>query len=185
MEESIKLIQRKSLITLGEQMSYLTSTRQNFDRLLPGYGQLTRAEKTRISEFSLVWQLFESQLFANNATAPKMRNDAWFGQGHVAILESANSALVHFRHRYVEAGDSEQRLRQLLGDRPESLRNCIVEGLTGDVNPTTATRACGAVCMRLRNNLFHGVKGNYGYRNQRENFKQGIIFMNSCIALRR
>lgn len=165
-------------------MSYSAATYRNFVRFLPGYRELDRSAKTRISEFSLVWQLFERQHFQNNATAQKVRVDPWFGEDQVQIMVSAHRARQYFIDRYVEGENSEARLGHLIGNQGANLRNCIVEGLVREADTIAATRACGAVCMRLRNNLFHGVKANYGYRDQKDNFKHGIIFMNSCIATR-
>lgn len=116
-------------------------------------------------------------------TAVKIRDNPWFGERAVAIQEHATSSMAYFRERYSLATNAEQRLDSLIGQRGNNLRKCIVDGFAEQANPDLVVRGCGAVCFRLRNNLFHGGKAAYAFAGQRENFTHGVRFLNSCLSV--
>lgn len=163
-------------------MSYLPITEATLKQLMPSYALLSHNEKMRISEFSLVWQLFESRLFECNANAEKIKNREWINGREGLIVKGANASVNYFRVRYVEDEQAAERLNSLMGARRSNLREHITRGLSQEANAEEEVMACGAVCMRLRNNLFHGVKANDGFVGQYDNFNYAIQFMNTCIC---
>lgn len=163
-------------------MSYLPITEATLKQLMPSYARLNHDEKMRISEFSLVWQLFESRLFDCSATIAKIRNSEWINGREALIVKGANASVNHFRVRYVDGKQAAERLNSLVGARGIKLREQITRGLSHEASAEEEVMACGAVCMRLRNNLFHGVKASKGFVGQYDNFNYAIQFMNTCIC---
>lgn len=164
-------------------MSFLASTNNNLDRFLPGYTVLTRVEKKRINEFSLVWQLFEGRVFDHNASGHRMLNLVWFGYSAEAICADASNNIAYFRNRFLLGEGAPDHLNGLIGQRGENLRPCIVQGLGEQATPEQVVRGCGAVCLRLRNNLFHGAKAAFNFQDQLGNFTHGVRFLNTCLNL--
>lgn len=162
-------------------MSFLACTNGNLNRLLPGYTVLSRVEKKRINEFSLVWQLFEGRVFGHNANSHRMLNLDWFGNSAQEIRANTSNDIAYFRDRFLLGEDAPDHLNSLIGDRGENLRPCIMQGLGEQAEPELVVRGCGAVCLRLRNNLFHGGKAAYDFEDQLRNFTHGVRFLNSCL----
>lgn len=162
-------------------MSFLTGSKENLQRLIPGYVNLRPIEKKRINEFSLVWQLFEGQVFDYRATGQRIVESNWFAQNAEEICERAAAETEYFRDRYWSAENAEARLNSLLGQQREAMRQCILRGFETEEDQNALVRSCGAICFRLRNNLFHGTKAAYGFNNQCANFTHGVRFLNTCL----
>ncbi|WP_161489422.1 hypothetical protein [Sulfitobacter sp. EhC04] len=161
-------------------MHFDPATSQNTRRLIPGYDQLEPRRLVRMFEFSLVWQLFEGRVFQSEDVAVRIQ-EYWYRGLHAEIAEQTAADFHFFKHRYQDADDATHRFDILLGDRGENLRLCIQSGLADDANDHQKTRACAAVCYRLRNNLFHGRKADYGFEEQDGNFERATHFMNTCL----
>lgn len=162
-------------------MSFLACTNRNLDRLSPGFSDLSPTEKKRINEFAHTWQLFEGRVFEFEATAAKLRDADWFGQQAEAIFNLTSSQIQFFVERYGLAHNAQYRLNNLLTHRGENLRECITQALQQNATPEQSVRGVGAICFRLRNNLFHGMKAEYAFIGQEPNFSNGIRFLNTCI----
>lgn len=162
-------------------MSFLEISNWNIHRLMPGYSDRTPLEKERIAEFSLIWQLFEGRVFNHDANGRRLVNETWFGDSSAAIYAEAIDSILYFQNRYLTGIDADIHLEGLIARRGENLRQCIVDGLLAHANPEQAVRGSGAVCLRLRNNLFHGEKANYGFDGQLDNFTHGVRFLNTCL----
>lgn len=162
-------------------MSFLACSNRNLNAFIPGHADLNPVERKRMHEFSLIWQLFEGRLFNCNTTGPRIQDEPWFGDRAEAICNSASKSIDYFQTRYLLAENAPVRLNGLIGDQGENLRDCIVDGLSAQANQEQVVRGCGAVCFRLRNNLFHGGKAAYGFAGQRDNFSHAVRFLNTCV----
>ncbi len=166
-------------------MTFLAATNDNLGRIIPGYAQLRPIEKKRINEFSLVWQMFEGRVFDNRANGERLLAENWFRQSAEEIYANTSASINHFRERYCLAPDAIERRASLLGPREGNMRqrmqDCIERGLERQLNERDVVRACAVVGYRLRNNLFHGEKANYGFEGQLENLTHGVRFLNACL----
>lgn len=166
-------------------MSFLACTQSNLNRFIPGYAGLNPTEKKRINEFSLVWQMFEGRIFNHHATGHLIIEGNWIFQDAEHICTGAASSISYFRDRYSIGGNAEERLNSLLGQQVGNMRQkmqqCITQGFDVEANQEDIVRSCGAICFRLRNNLFHGGKAAYGFADQRLNFTHGVRFLNTCL----
>lgn len=160
-------------------MHFDKATAENTLRLIPGYNALEPPQISRMFEFSLVWQLFEGRVIRNEDVAGTIQ-EYWYRGCQREIAERTAADFHFFKQRYQDAEDATDRFVKLLGDR-ENLRLCINSGLDDNANDHQKIRACGAVCYRLRNNLFHGKKAEYGFKDQDENFEYATHFMNTCL----
>lgn len=151
------------------------------DRLSPGFSELTPTEKKRINEFAHTWQLFEGRVFEFEATGAKLLHNNWFGQQAEVICTHISGQTQFFIQRYRLAPDADYRLNNLLTHRGENLRECITHALQPNACSEQIVRGVGAICFRLRNNLFHGMKAEYAFIGQEQNFAHGIRFLNTCI----
>ena len=59
-----------------------------------------------------------------------------------------------------------------LNYKGKSLKTGILMGLDTKASEQQKTVALAFIVFRLRNNLFHGTKGQYGFSGQLENFRQ-------------
>ena len=165
-------------------MAFLGCTTENLHRFMPGYAQLGPEERERINEFSLVWQMFEARLFGNRANASKIKRTDWFEGYADDICHAAGESIEYFRERYFLAHDANPRLEALIaGLAGDNVRPSILAGLREGANSTKKVVGCGAICFRLRNNLFHGTKANDGFAGQLNNFTHGIRFLNACLSV--
>ena len=136
-----------------------------------GFNQLTEEEVGAISDFSLLWALFESRLLNTEGSARAICDvvDGWAAEGSLD-LRSVEPELAYFRQRYFANGDFTDHFHHLHLRRndQEALVRAVISGTDND------PRGCLAVVLiiifRYRNNLFHGVKWQYMLAGQLGNF---------------
>ena len=139
-------------------------------REAPGFGGLSDQEKLAIMHFSLLWSLFEAKALNTRACSNKILNlvCGWDAQDRLDPVKFSKS-LAHFKNRYFNGREPTplfQGLNLSQTDRP------YVEAVLSGENTDDAhcVAALLIVIYRLRNNLFHGVKWDYGIRDQLDNF---------------
>jgi hypothetical protein len=141
-------------------------------RHAPGFDELTAAERKAVRDFALLWSLFESVVLETNASADKIvnvsekqvRRGAW-------TIAAVALPLAHFRARYYDGTDLTAAFHHLhlrKNDQPAMIET-VLRGVNVDVADTLA--ALLIIVLRLRNNLFHGVKWSYGLKGQSPNFQ--------------
>lgn len=142
-------------------------------RNVPGFNDLSSAERAAIRDFSLLWSLFEGTVLATRADADR-------------IIEAVNRLRVdgrlrlapfdepidYFRARYFDGQNFtpafDQHLHFRNGDhRP--VAEAFASGRTND--EVEIVSGLLIIVYRLRNNLFHGIKWAYGIRDQLDNFR--------------
>jgi hypothetical protein len=137
----------------------------------PGFDQLSDAELSAISGFSMLWTLFEARLLNTEGSAGAVRTvvAAWQRQGTLDAA-SVDGQLAYFRERYFARGaltDHFDHLQLRENDQPALVR-AVIEGNNND--PSDRVAAVLIIIFRYRNNLFHGVKWRYRLAGQLGNF---------------
>jgi len=140
------------------------------NRRLVAYSNLSIPEKRAIRDFALLWSFFEEMWLGNWGDVPRIRLEVEARLAPNASMVAFDSALAHFRNRYVHAGNptpSFAHLRVSANDR-----QFVLDVLSGRTNePKRVLTALLIIAYRLRNNFFHGEKAAYGYQGQLENFR--------------
>jgi hypothetical protein len=136
-----------------------------------GFNNLSDAELRAISDFSLLWTLFESRLLDSKGSPRAIcaAVDAWQKAGTLGAA-SVDEQLAYFRQRYFANGmftDHFDHLHLRKNDRKLLVR-AVVDGSDNDARDRVV--AVLIIIFRFRNNLFHGVKWQYKLAGQLSNF---------------
>jgi hypothetical protein len=149
----------------------MTKTMDWLKAKAPGFSRLTHDEQNAISDFSLLWSLFESRILNTAGNAKKICDavEAWHNTG---TLDAAafQAELAYFRQRYYADGVFTYHYHHLHfrnRDR-EALVRAVIDG--SDNDPRNRIAAVLIIVFRYRNNLFHGVKWQYELEGQLGNF---------------
>lgn len=139
---------------------------------VPGYQELGGAERDAVASFLHFWALFEGRLL-NERAGPDRICDlaARWHEDSLASSAPVRGALTYWRRRYFADGARSARFESLLfrpNDRGE-LVEAVLAGERGDAESVVA--AVLLIIYRLRNNLFHGLKWQYGLADQEGNFR--------------
>ncbi len=133
---------------------------------------INRDEIQQVLNFCLMWNLFESKVFDCSADPNKIKdavaNLSSDKKLHVTAFENS---LEYFRSRYFANGQESQRYADLkfrANDSEPLVRN-VLDGSSSE--PTEVIQCLLLVVWRLRNNLFHGMKGLSHLTGQNENFE--------------
>jgi len=137
----------------------------------PGFSELLIEEREAILHFSLLWSFFEAEALNTNASANTILAliREWERTGRLRIEPFAES-LAYFQARYIENEEPTTHFADLhlrRNDKPELVRDVLIGANT---NHADGVAALLIIVLRLRNNLFHGVKWAYGIRGQLANF---------------
>ncbi len=147
-----------------------------------GYENLADGERKAISNFALIWSLFEAQLLDESATATKIlrRSQDWvnapgideaFIDGHLNYFKEryveGNGLGYRFNHLHLRANDNEQLVRNVLSGNENALENKLA--------------CCLIIILRFRNNYFHGIKWAYQFREQQDNFERSCCLLTWCL----
>lgn len=136
-----------------------------------GYDALSQEERDAIMHFALLWSIFEAKVLDTNASASKIveLSKLWENKKLLKI-ESFETLLSYFQNRYVQNGmfttyfDS----LQLRRNDNKQLVEDVLKGKNKNIGDIVA--ALLTIVYRLRNNLFHGAKWDYGISGQLNNF---------------
>jgi len=142
------------------------------ERNAPGYGQLPDEARNAITEFSLLWSLFESQILNESASASAIIKKCEFLDASGLLHErDFVDCLSYFQTRYSEYGTLGPRFEGLYlrkNDKRDLVAKVI---LGGEASVAEKLAACLIVVYRYRNNYFHGIKWAYRFHDQLENFQ--------------
>lgn len=139
--------------------------------------KLRNRKMTPIRNFPLIWNIFEDALTPlENELIQNIREEkkldekkrvyipqsdlVWEALNRYAPSERCIAqSFDAFVARYVRAKDGPYRLNQLWPEERGEYRSEVTEILKSK-NPSSKQKniACGMICLRLRNNLFHGRK---------------------------
>lgn len=124
-----------------------------------------------IKDFSLLWSLFEGQIFETNFNVRLLENKIirW-SQENLINSEYFSKVLEYFKHRYFENGEESEHFRRLnfRSSHHESLVRSVLLGQKTDL--ISLIQAVVIIIYRFRNNFFHGNKWEYRFSGQLQNF---------------
>ncbi|MBB3808731.1 hypothetical protein [Pseudochelatococcus contaminans] len=136
-----------------------------------GFNHLSNEEVSAISDFSLLWALFESRLLNTEGSARSISDmvDDWQKDGTLDA-PSFDPELGYFRQRYFANGAFTGHFDHLhlRKNDQEPLIRAVIDG--SDNDPRDRVAAVLIIILRYRNNLFHGVKWQYKLAGQLGNF---------------
>lgn len=128
-------------------------------------------EIQKVLSFCLMWNLFERIVCDKNANAKKI--DQFVEDNYSEkIFTSADyeQFLSYFKNRYVSGNDMNSAFYSLnfrRGDKKELVEKVLKQE---DSSGKLTIKALLLIVLRLRNNLFHGIKNTYELKLQDENF---------------
>lgn len=136
-----------------------------------GFNHLSNEEVSAISDFSLLWSLFEARILDTEGSTSAICDvvDAWQNAGTLDA-QSLDLELAYFRQRYFANGavtDHFKHLHLRKNDQKAFVR-AVIDGSNND--PRDCVAAVLIIVFRYRNNLFHGVKWQYKLADQLHNF---------------
>jgi hypothetical protein len=137
-----------------------------------GFRELSIEERGAITNFSLLWSLFEGGALRTNASARGILvlTHEWAARD-VLRPEIFARALEYLRLRYFPDGQESEHFRHLHlrgNDSPALVRSVLNRE---NQDPADTVAAILIVIYRFRNNLFHGRKWDYQLRGQLGNFE--------------
>lgn len=136
-----------------------------------GFNHLSNEEVNAISNFSLLWSLFEARILNTEGSTSAICDvvDAWQNAGTLDAQFLAPE-IAYFRQRYFANGaltDHFGHLHLRKNDQGALVR-AVIDGSKN--NPRDCVAAILIIVFRYRNNLFHGVKWQYNLADQLGNF---------------
>jgi len=147
-----------------------------------GFHDLSEKDREAIFHFSLLWSFFEARALRTRGSAGAILTVTreWASNGQLTLAPFEES-LAYFRARYVANGEPTQ-LFDGLALRNNHMPALVFSVLKGEnTNVADSVAALLIVVFRLRNNLFHGVKWDYGIGGQRENFTHANAALMSAL----
>tara|TARA_R110000868_G_C10922088_1_gene765767 strand:- start:497 stop:1000 length:504 start_codon:yes stop_codon:yes gene_type:complete len=136
-----------------------------------GVHGLEEREFDAIRDFTLLWGLFEGRAMGTRGT----QNEVVAAVGRMALPDplpdAFAAALAFWRLRYWESGGPNVSFDALHFAANHHLTHTLTVLGSGSNDPAAVTTALLQIAMRLRNNLFHGVKWQYRLHDQLPNFR--------------
>lgn len=137
----------------------------------PGFQALPEQDRTAISDFTLLWSLFEARVMNNFARADVIcsKVDQWRVAGTLDA-DQYDAELDYFRARYYANGAFTHHFAHLHlrpADKPDLVQS-VLDGSNND--PRDRLLTILMIVWRFGNNLFHGEKWAYHLQDQLSNF---------------
>lgn len=148
-----------------------------------GLGGLHPEEIEAIRDFTLLWGLFEGKAMGMEGSQPKVVAAVDRMALPNPLVPEMAEALVFWRHRYWQEGAPTPAFGAL-HFRPNAYRRLVIEVLSeARDGRAEVLKALLLIILRLRNNLFHGVKWQYFLHDQFENFSHANRVLMPAIGL--
>ncbi|WP_035851558.1 hypothetical protein [Deefgea rivuli] len=147
------------------------------------FNHLSHEERDAIMHFSLLWSLFECKKLGMGANTQKIKAlaEKWvdMGQNPEAFVQS----LAYFQNRYLQNNNFTDNLGHLHPRQNADLE--LVKAVLCAKNgaPADIIAALFIIIYRLRNNLFHGAKWAYHFRDQLDNFNHANIALMAALEI--
>ena len=152
----------------------------------PDFDQLSNEEVGAILHFAILWSFFEAEVLENNASANRLINKAneWH-ERELLKIENFEEHLTYFQNRYIDKGAPNERFDHLNFRRNdnEELTLEVLADLNNDIQNIVSTLLI--IVYRYRNNFFHGIKWEYNFAEQFENFQHANRILKKAIELNR
>ena len=152
-----------------------------------GYAHLVPDERQAIHEFSLLWSFFEARVMANNASIGGFRARVAQAANHGSGLDVGpfQEALAFFTARYRDGSGFNHRFQALRFHPGPNGGRTEVEAVSSEAQTGAAETilALLIIVYRLRNNLFHGEKWSYYFKDQLGNFTHASAILMRTVEL--
>jgi hypothetical protein len=140
----------------------------------PGYYQLSRSERRAVSDFVMLWSVYEAQVLACNATVPKMIEAIERWQNRPLLNGNrSDDSWRHFVERLRDGDNLSYRFAGLniTNAGHKDLVRAAVLSTAPIPDQLMRHRVMAIIIHRIRNNLLHGTKWSYGLQEQTDNFR--------------
>jgi hypothetical protein len=138
----------------------------------PGFSALSDEERVALAEFALLWSLFEARIMDTNASAPRIykKINDWADSDQLQATAYADE-LAYFRGRYFDGSGFTQYFDGL-NLRRDNKPSLVADVLSGaNDQDRDCVGVIHTIVLRIRNNLFHGMKWQYHLQGQLKNFR--------------
>lgn len=150
----------------------------------PDFHLLSREERDAIKSFLLLWIFYEGRVLNRSGSAGAIVSAVQYLEDNGALnLQPFAPAIEHFRNRYFDGAELTDAFRGLhlrQNDHPDLVKSAMRGQLLVDRDVLSAILI---IVFRLRNNLIHGVKTEYGIRGQLENFRNASLVLMAAMEL--
>lgn len=168
----------------NNKSSYPTSPIDWMCKNAPGFAELSNDERDAIMHFSLLWSFFEGTALGTHASSDRILglSHEWKRKGRLNFERFARS-FAYFQNRYFKNGKETEYFGGLHLRRNDksALVRAVLNGK--NTNPADRVAALLIVVLRLRNNLFHGVKWAYEIQGQLDNFTNANIVLMAALEI--
>lgn len=142
-----------------------------------------RDEINTVTDFSLLWNLFESVLGERRMQINRLTTIATIINRKSNGSNFYDPYLAYFQRRYVNNNNTNNLFEGLLfrqNDNRELVRNVLIGQ---EQNAEKIIEAILIIIYRFRNNLFHGEKELHNIHTQYENFQQANRFIMNILEI--
>ena len=148
-----------------------------------GYSSLCDEKRNAITNFLLLWSLFEAKALNEHGNANAIKETIKRWEENDLLPETIfRQEIAYFRNRYVADSnftDHFSHLHLRKNDSPDLVKRALQNV---GANPEMIAAAVLIIVFRLRNNLFHGVKWHYNLQNQSDNFRHANAALMEAIT---
>ncbi|MGE0132406.1 MAG: hypothetical protein AB7U82_30355 [Blastocatellales bacterium] len=152
----------------------------------PGFSGLSATERSLLTDFALLWSLFEGEVLKAAASVNTIEQTVQrWNQAGLLLPQTFAAAADYFKERYFAEGVFTYRFDHLHLDRsgnPQVVRN-VLSGQ--DAAPESIASALLIIVYRYRCNLFHGEKWTYQLQEQEQNFSHANEVLMRAVELNR
>ncbi|SFM81791.1 hypothetical protein [Shimia aestuarii] len=147
----------------------------------PQFGEIDQLTQVGITYFVLTWSLFDFQKLGARGRLTDVESFIETSIPEVCDFQIFMPYFEFFKARYLDNMTGNHRLDALCWNDYNSLER-ITTGLQQlDPDCVTVVGTLLRIAYRLRCNLIHGSKWQYGLEDQRENFAYSSAFMTKII----
>ncbi|MGC3940195.1 hypothetical protein ACOTTU_20520 [Roseobacter sp. EG26] len=148
----------------------------------PYFKELNSLDKAALAQFSLIWTIFESRIAEKLSLEGRSVNAKqiciYSDHQDVNCLpqNQTNQAVEFWHQRYIDAGQPNASFGSL-NFKDWDKKELVIATLKCTEHSPENRKAALIIIYRIRCNLFHGTKWEYGMQDQRENFQHGVNVM--------
>ncbi|KAB2883692.1 MAG: hypothetical protein F9K34_11115 [Albidovulum sp.] len=142
-----------------------------------GYGSLDDGERSAVADFTMVWTIFEAMALNSNGGSRQIRHFVDRNSLKFNDATAFEESLRHFQRRCTDGNVVNRnfdRLNLRANDFPDLVKDVL---LGNEKRANEIVTALLIIVLRIRNNLFHGLKWSFEMRDQRENFEHSARIM--------
>lgn len=157
-------------------------TVQWLENKIPQFKTLEKSERNTIFDFSMLWSLFEGTVmncFCNVSEIRKFANTCE-QSGKLQNIHFENY-LIYLQQRYYVNGSLTDHFQHLHINKSGNPSEVIEALCNNSASNKVKFIGCLIIVFRLRNNLFHGVKWQYQFEGQKENFNNANEFLRNIM----